>query len=180
MVADWYGANLMKIFIPRRNIWTPQPRWGMKKYQRGIICATAVYASGAVVTVSGDAAADTGVNRAARAAIVLRSDGTVDQIENVTTTQIDTATDWIIPNSAAPDDYEGRYTGLVGDPLDNATSLAEDVWGALSSDIFFEQRADIGTDDDFSSSITIEVRKGSSGGAIDSATYTLDATNVTI
>ena len=30
------------IFVPRRNIWTPQRRWGIPKFQRGIICATLI------------------------------------------------------------------------------------------------------------------------------------------
>jgi len=41
------------IFLPSRNIWTPQRKWGQRKLQRGIICATAVYSGKEPLLVSG-------------------------------------------------------------------------------------------------------------------------------
>lgn len=128
-----------------------------------------------VVTVSGEHVDDFGINREGRAVIVFRQDGTVDKIVNATPTQIDVSTDWIIPNNAAPSNYEIRYTGLTGDPLDASTSAAENIWRQVTlGDYFFEQRAPNNLDN-FESTITIEVRKGSSGGALDSATYVIHA-----
>lgn len=129
------------------------------------------------VTVSGETFTDFGVNRTARAALVVRADGTIDKIVNVTTTQIDSSTDWIIPNGDASSLYDVRYTGLTGDPLDASSSLNEDEWGALSSDMFFEQRALVGTGDAFSSTFTIQVRFNG-GAVLDSASYTIGATNI--
>ncbi len=170
------------IFVPRRNIYTRKPYW-----QRGSVSVTPfanAAQQGAVeeagnVTVSGESISDIGVNRDARAAIVVRADGTIDKIVNTTVTQIDVATDWIDPNGDASPDYDTRYTGLTGDPLDGSTSLAEDVWGSIGADKFFEQRADAGSDDDFSSTITIQVRF-QGGSPLDSASYTIAAQNVTI
>ncbi len=31
------------IIVPRKNLYLPERKWGQKKFQRGIICATAVY-----------------------------------------------------------------------------------------------------------------------------------------
>lgn len=130
----------------------------------------------AVVTVSGESATDIGVNRASRAVIVVRQDGTIDKIQNVTTTQVDSATDWIIPNSEAPSDYQTRYTGLTGDPLDASTSAAQNVWRAISvGDYFYEQRAT--GNQSFSSTFTIQVRKGT-GPVLDSASFDLTATSI--
>ncbi len=132
-----------------------------------------------VVTVSGENATDIAVNRNARATIVLRQDGTIDKIEDTTITQVDAATDWIIPNIAAPSNYQFRYTGLAGDPLDGSTSAAEDVWRAASvGDFFFEQRA-TADPEDFTSTITIQVRKGT-GPVLDSATFILHASRTDI
>lgn len=173
----------MKIFIPKRNVWTPQPRWGIRKYQKGIICATAVYSSveAPVLNLDGHIANAVNVNATARGTIVIRADGTMDKIINTTTSQIDSTADWIRPEDAAPDDYEARYTGLTGDPLDATTTAAVNVWHALDlADYFFEQIANVGTNDDFVSNFTIEIRKGSSGGALVSGAYTCDAQNITI
>lgn len=172
------------IIVPRRNLYLPERKWGKRKFQRGIIAATAVYgevAEPAVLNLAGETATDVGVNRTARATMVVRADGTMDRIQNLSIVQVDTAADWIRPETAAPDDYEARYTGLTGDPLDSSTSKAVNIWHVLStSDYFFEQSADQGTNDDNDSTFTIEIRKGSSGGALVTGTYRCHATNITL
>ena len=40
------------IIVPRRNIYLPQSKFGYKRFQRGIICATAVYAPAGAPQVS--------------------------------------------------------------------------------------------------------------------------------
>jgi hypothetical protein len=61
------------------------------------------------------------------------TDGTVDaEIEVVGYSQIDSATDWVIPNSAAGSEYSVSYTALTGDAFTTAAA-AEGSWVALSS-----------------------------------------------
>lgn len=117
-------------------------------------------------------------NRAYRAAVVMRLDGTVDKIENATATQLDSGTDWIVPNGDADAADETRYTSLTGDALDGTTSLAEDIWGTLAADKFFEQRIPGPAIESKSSTFTLEARHGSSGAAEDSASYTLNVERI--
>jgi len=139
----------------------------------------AVAAAGAV-TVSGETVTDNvAVNRLARAAIVVRSDGTIDKIENATVTQIDSGTDWIIPNGDASSLYEVKYDLDIGDTLDASTDLADGIWGALGADKFFEQRATFYPDQDRASTITISIRFNG-GSVLDSATFILEAQAITI
>ena len=127
-----------------------------------------------IVTVSGEGITDIQAGNA-RAALVFNTDGTVDKIEASTTTQIDSATDWIIPNSTAPSDYEIRFTSLVGAALDGVTNLTEDVFAILSTQRTMDQnRTTVGTD---TSTFTVEIRKGS-GSVLSSASYTLTASKL--
>lgn len=101
-----------------------------------IILAAFSLGSSADVTLSGEAVfdADSG---GASAGIYFRSDGTVDKKEGINVTQIDSATDWIIPNGAASSSYEVRCTNITGDTWDT-DAAAEDTWIALGSDRFWE------------------------------------------
>ncbi len=167
------------ILVPEINIWTPPSEWPTWMFER-IMRSVSVFPHGSmvpedsagVVTVSGESINDVAAGaRLYRAALVFRTDGTVDKIENTTTTQIDSSTDWIIPNGDADSTYDVRYTSNVGDALHSSTSLSEDTWGAMSTDRFFEQRTnDI---EQKTSTFTIEVRKDG-GSVIDSASYTLN------
>ena len=89
--------------------------------------------------------------------------------------QISTATDWLRPTSGAPDDYEIRFTNLTGDTGAFSINATVDVWQALTTDLVATV-----TDTDsgiggFSCSFDIEIRKGSTGSALASASYTLSA-----
>ena len=134
-----------------------------------LVAAAMNAGSPAIVTVSGQTitpapVADPGN---AKATVIFNADGTVDQNRNESVTQIDSATDWIIPNEKASGDYDVRYTGLTGDALDIAAA-AEDAWIALSSDREFGlTQTVIGTKD---TTVTIEIR-GPDGSTIDSASY---------
>ena len=113
----------------------------------------------------------------ASARLKIDNDGNVYKSEDTGTpswTQIDSAADWIRPAADAPDDYEVRYTGLTGDALTSGTA-AEDTWHALSTGDFILVNTTVivpGTQD---STFTIEIRKGSAGAALVSASYTLTA-----
>lgn len=131
---------------------------------------------GGTVTLSGEAIADqAGGDRLYRAALVIRTDGTLDKIENTTTTQIDSGTDWIDPNGDASADFEFKYELDSGDALDVSSSVAASTWLAVSSDIFLEQRwaagAGIGSK---ASTITVSVRFDG-GSVIDTGVFTLTA-----
>jgi len=69
----------------------------------------------------------------------INTDGTVDKYLEPTYTQIDSSTDWIIPNGAASALYEVRITNIVdigGDTLTWETgSAARDTWLAISSNL---------------------------------------------
>lgn len=133
-----------------------------------------------VVTVSGETGiTDIAINRVGRAVVVVVDDGTMDKIVNTTTTQIDASTDWLVPPGPAPSDYQARYTNLTGAALHASTTAAEDVWHALSaSSFFFEQRALV-DNDDFTSTFTVEIRKGT-GPVLDSDSYTIRASRTDI
>lgn len=113
----------------------------------------------------------------AHARLRIDDDGKVYKSEDTGTpswTQIDTLTDWIRPVSKAPDDYEVRYTGLTGDALTSATA-AVDVWHPLSTGDFDLVNSETIIPGNQSSTFTVEIRKGSSGAALVSASYTLTA-----
>lgn len=108
------------------------------------------------------------------AAIRFNADGTVDRIVGGTPTQVDFATDWIIPNSAAPGGYQVRFTSLTGDAPTVTDSTAEDAWYAFTSGNFDIRLQEFGTGLQ-SCSFTVEIRLGSSGSAIASGSYNLTA-----
>jgi len=136
----------------------------------------------ATVTVSGHTIATSVFDPAdAYARLKIDNDGKVYESEDEGTpnwVQIDTVTDWIRPAALAPDDYEVRYTNLVNDPLYSVTdSTAEDAWYAISGgDFILVQRSTSAPAGLITSTFDIEIRKGSSGGALDSGTYLLNAT----
>lgn len=125
-----------------------------------------------VITVSGESVS-TSVAGSASANIRFMANGTVEKDENGATTQVDSATDWIIPNANASSEYQIRYTNFTGSAL-TAPPSAEDEWIDLGTDRtygLFRLSSNPGTS---SCSFTIEIRKGT-GAVLDSATYTLSA-----
>ncbi len=134
-----------------------------------ILAAIAGAGTNGVVTLSGEVISDTG-GAPRNARLNINADGTVDKVEDTTTTQIDTATDWIFPNAYANGDYDARYTNLSGDALD-IEAAAEDIWIALSAD----RQWGYSTSSSKSGTMDFEIRDPG-GTTVASTQYTLTAT----
>jgi len=86
-----------------------------------------------VVTLSGEDVYDSQLDKTAVAGIRVNADGTIDRYTEFTGfVQIDSGTDWIIPNGAADSTYDVRVTNVVGDPF-TTDPVADDVWINLGS-----------------------------------------------
>ena len=130
-----------------------------------------IYSSG-TVTVSGETISHTSLGTAT-AGIRFNTDGTVDKLTGSTYTQIDVATDWIIPNGAAPDDYEVRLESNSGDAFDAGAAVG--VWVAFSIAREWKQiRSTDGTD---TNTAVFGIRKGGAGGALDTGSFVFTAFN---
>jgi hypothetical protein len=131
-----------------------------------------------VVTVSGELNInDASASRTCRAGIRVNSDGTIDKYLNSTYTQIDSSTDWIIPNGDADSTYDVRITNVVwafGSSFD-VEAAAEDAW----IDLGFSREWSI---EDSSSggagkkrvTFDVQIRKDA-GAALDTGTYQCEA-----
>lgn len=129
----------------------------------------------AVVTVSNNIIFNSGSSGTVYARVKVDNDGNIYKSEDSGTpswTQVATSTDWIRPTSFAPDDYEVRFTAASNTPTSSTT--AEDTWHPLSSGdwIIYNSRTSTGTT---TTEFSLEIRKGSSGGALDSGAYILSA-----
>lgn len=126
-----------------------------------------------VVTLSGEALSDSD-SGGATVSIFFRADGTIDKKEGATTTQIDSGTDWIIPNGAGSSSYEVRCTNLTSTSSDTWTTeaAAEDTWIDLGSDREWEftESAPLGAHD---LTCDFEIRRDG-GAALASTEYTFD------
>lgn len=106
------------------------------------------------------------------AGIRFNLDGTIDELRGTSYSQIDAATDWIIPNGKAATDFEVRFTGLTGDAF-TTEAASSGTWIALSlaREWKLNNIVDLTTD---SNSVTFEIRRGS-GATIDTGVYTFSA-----
>lgn len=134
-----------------------------------------VHAGGAVVNLDGETISFSSTNNR-WAGVRINTDGTVDRRGGTTSnyTQIDTTTDWIIPNGAANSSYEVycAVNSTSGNGLD-AGSASTATWLALSTNReWFCNRTTVGTDN---ANITISIRYNG-GSTLDSGTYDLTAT----
>ncbi len=123
---------------------------------------------GGLVTLSGETIEDRG-GSGRTAGIRFNTDGTVDKRERNDYTQIDVATDWIIPNVAATSEYEVRFTGHTGDPF-TELAAAENIWIAISTAREWKLVNGSGGSTD-TANATFEIRRGSSGAAMDTGAY---------
>lgn len=127
-----------------------------------------------VVTLSGEVSQAFNFGADARAEIKIDNDGLAYKRSNGGTwNQIDGSADWIRPTNSAGSPYRCRYTNLVGDALDGATSQAEDTWMSTVNDFFFvaiDTSPTLGGKD---SDFDIEVDDGTT--LQDSGAYTLQA-----
>lgn len=110
--------------------------------------------------------------------IRFNTDGTVDKRIS-TYTQIDVATDWIIPNTAANGSYEVMTdnwvdTGGSGGGF-NAAAAAEGVWVALTANREWNVQA-VGPDGADSSAMTFDAHIRFNGGAtLSSGSYAIES-----
>ena len=137
---------------------------------------------GVRVSLSGQTIVTTGTGQlSAYAAVRFNSDGTVDEFESHGTNdyvQIDSATDWIIPNTASADKtYHVRVTGTP--PTDDFTvkPVANGSWVAVSTSPEWaveDFNADIGVTVAMGS-VTFELSDDAGSTVIASGTYSLSA-----
>lgn len=127
------------------------------------------------VTVSGESILASAASGPVNAQLLINTDGTLDKNDNGTVSQIDAGTDWIIPNSAASSDYEVRFTNLVGTPA-GATTLTENIWAPIDQQhlVGVRRTGAEGTGQNIVT-FTLEIRQGSSGAALDTGNFTLQA-----
>ena len=101
-----------------------------------LLLIAAAAGKGPLVTLSGETIIDGSTIRATTAGIRVGSNGIIEKLVNVTLTQIDSATDWIIPNNAASIDYDVRITNVVftTGTVFSAAAAVEDTWIDLGTD----------------------------------------------
>jgi hypothetical protein len=124
------------------------------------------------VTLSGETIQDGVLDPAnATAGIRFNTDGTIDKLVGVTYTQIDSATDWIIPNGQASIDFDVRFTAPTGTWTSEAAAV--NTWIDLGTNReWYVQQTSPGTN---SITCTFEIRD-KAGTTVGSGVYLCDAT----
>ena len=143
------------------------------------LIAAIVGSPNSVITLSGEiiSAADGSSPYNTTSALRINTDGTIDKGEAIDTdvitwTQIDAATDWIIPNGKASPIYEIRVTGVTGTFTTEAAAV--NVWVDLSSSRQWTvDRNGVGTS---TVTFTLEIRFAS-GATLDTGAYSIEADN---
>lgn len=110
------------------------------------------------------------------AGIRVNTDGTIDKRELGIYTQIDSATDWIIPNGAASSSYEFRITSVtfnIGSVFFIQAAAANTWINMAAAREWTVQDANPFGDGEVDVDFLLEVRLGSSGSAITNGSYTL-------
>ena len=125
------------------------------------------------VTVSGETAInDTNTSPTnSFAGVRANSDGTLDKRVGSTRTQIDSATDWLIPVGSAPSLYQIKCTDTAGN-LDAGSATIGD-WITLSSNR--EWYVAVTSPGSKNFNLTLEIRYNG-GATLDSAAFTGNAT----
>lgn len=127
------------------------------------------------VTLTNASITDSG-GAPARATVIVRTDGTLDKREGGTVTQINTSTDWIIPNVAASSSYQAKWDLVSGDaPTEVTAGWTEASWQAISSDLTVGYAT--GAPGTESGVVRVSIRLGT-GATLDTGDYTLSATEV--
>ncbi len=116
-----------------------------------------------IVTLSGETVAGT-----ATALLNINSDGTATKQQDVSTTQIDSGTDWIIPNAASS--QAGFTVRFHKDSGDDPTT------GTLDSDLSLGSNRTVGFNSDAGKSCSLTVTIKHNGVTIDTGTYDLSTT----
>ena len=132
--------------------------------------------SDAGVALSGEAITANDNMGSVTAGIRVNSDGTIDKNVKLVYTQIDAATDWIIPNGSAPDDYEVRVAAPPPGDAFSASPGTDGDWFALTSNREWSVLdSNSGPTNKATGNFLLEIRKGASGDALVSGTYSLTA-----
>jgi len=123
------------------------------------------------LTLSGETVYSPSNGSTATAGIRVNTDGTIDSLKNATYAQIDSTTDWIVPNSAALSTDEVRVTGVTG--TFTSSPGADGTWFDMS--VAREWTAPVGTT---ITTFTLEVNRA--GGATeDTGAYSIESERLT-
>lgn len=124
----------------------------------------------AVVTITGASISDIQVTATAVAGVRFNTGGTIDKKVFATYTQIDSGTDWIIPNSGASSGYEiyATYTG------DAPTGPAMSTWHDMSVAREWLLSNPGAAPTTLNCALTVQIRY-SGGAVIDSGVFNLSA-----
>jgi hypothetical protein len=127
------------------------------------------------VTLSGETVTDyhSPLPGTATAGIRFNTDGTVDKLVDGAYSQIDSGTDWIIPNVDADSTFDVRCTNITSGSW-TSEAAAEDTWISLSANREWYVFTN-GIPSTQACTCTFEIRKDG-GAVLDSATYTCTAT----
>lgn len=130
-----------------------------------------------IVTVSGEVITDSQADPGpADAAVRFKTDGTVEKYESFSYTQIDAATDWIIPNLAASKrSYVVKATELGQTGTGSRTGPTLGSWHALTTNREWKVSRTSGVGS-ATWDLTIEISADGGTTTLDSATYNLTAT----
>ena len=137
----------------------------------GKLLLAAVGGGGGTITLSGETISDMVTGSAY---VQINGDGTVDKYDP-TVSQIDSATDWIIPNAAGNSSYEVKWTLTSGDTPTVTNMAVANTWYALTSDRYVGYSPAIPNNTE-SGDIVVYIGRG--GTVLASATYTISAREV--
>lgn len=128
-------------------------------------------------TLSGEFVSAWELGAQSTAGIRFNSDGTVDKNDDGTYSQVDSATDWIIPNASAPSDYQIRVTATP--PGNDFTSepAVPGTWVTLDSNREWQVQTSSPSSFLDTGYFTVEIRKGS-GPVEASGSYRLRAEHI--
>lgn len=146
--GSWKGVN--NAYVRVSGVWKRFFAWG-------------------VVTLSGETIVDSDQGSAL---VRFNTDGTVDKVLTGVSEQIDSGTDWIIPNGAAQSLYEFKWDQVSGDPMNSGNMSVEGTWYALSTNRSVGLSVGVPIAD--SGVITVSVRYNG-GAVIDTANYDITA-----
>ena len=123
--------------------------------------------TGGVVTISGEVGINHNpISQPAKSGIRINADGTIDERLGDSYSQIDAATDWIIPNGAANSSYE--FTATDNNANLDAGSDATGTWASAPLEWWVEETVEFATEN---LSVTVGIRFNG-GAEIDNGTFT--------
>lgn len=135
-------------------------------------------APGGVLALTGATIEDITASPPAGAYLILRSDGTVDKVEGLSTTQLNASTDWITPNAeSGQPDFEAKWDRVSGiSPTQLTPGWTEGVYADLTSDLQLGYAPpDVGSE---SGTVTVTIRRKSNPSDLVSANFSLTATEL--